>query len=239
MKESIAHLIELRQRLIRYLSVMGVVFAVFAFFSKSIYHLLTLPLLGHVAGGVGLIAISVPAPFLVPLKSALFLSIFVTVPYLFYQVWAFIAPALYQRERKLLWALLGSSSVLFYGGVAFAYFLVLPWVLQFFVAMAPVGVTVKPGMSEYFSFSVRLFFAFGFSFELPVLIVLLDAMGIYSAERLAEKRPYVVIAAFVVGMLLTPPDVLSQILLAVPLCVLFELGLFFAKRRRRTLESPG
>jgi len=160
MKESLAHLIELRQRLIHYLWVMGVVFAVFAFFSKAIYHLLTLPLLGHVAGGVGLIAISVPAPFLVPLKSALFLSIFVTVPYLFYQIWAFVAPALYQRERKLLWALLGSSSVLFYGGVAFAYFLVLPLVLQFFVAMAPVGVTVKPGMSEYFSFSVRLFFAF-------------------------------------------------------------------------------
>lgn len=237
MRESIEHIIELRQRLLRYLLVLGVVFVSLAFFANDVYHVLTLPLLHHVTQGFGLIATSVPAPFLVPLKSALFVSFFVTVPYLLYQGWSFIAPGLYRQERKLLWSVLFSSSFLFYAGAAFAYFIVLPLVFQFLHAVAPAGVKVMPGMSEYFSFVVRLFLAFGFSFELPVLIVLLDAMGIYSADRLAEKRPYIIISAFVMGMLLTPPDVVSQILLAVPLWMLFEVGVFFAKRRRRALES--
>jgi sec-independent protein translocase protein TatC len=237
MNESIAYLIELRQRLLHYFLVLGVVFIVLALFANHVYRVLTLPLLHHIANSPALIAISVPAPFLVPLKSALLVSFFITMPYLLYQLWCFIVPGLYRQERKLLWGLLFSSVVLFYLGVAFAYVIVLPLVFQFFIAIAPAGVEVRPDMAHYFSFIVRVFLAFGFSFELPILIILLDRMGIYSVERLADKRPYVIIAAFVVGMLLTPPDVVSQILLAVPLWLLFELGVFFAKRRHRALES--
>lgn len=236
MNESIAHLIVLRQSLLRYLLVLGVVFIALAFFANDVYHVLTLPLLHHIKG-LGLIATQVPAPFLVPLKSALVVSIFVTMPYFLYQLWRFVAPALYRQERRLLWGFLFSTSFLFYIGAAFAYFVVMPLVFQFLLAVAPTGVEVKPDMSQYFSFVVHLFLAFGFSFELPVLIVLLDMTGIYRAERLENNRPYIIIASFVVGMLLTPPDVLSQILLAVPLWMLFELGVFFAKRRSRLASS--
>ena len=230
MSDMLAYLIELRRRLIRYLLVLGVVFAVLAYFANDVYHLLAVPLLKHLPEGPGLIAIAVPAPFLIPFKSALVASIFITIPYFLYQLWCFIAPGLYRQERKLLWLLLLTSSALFYLGTLFAYFVVLPLVFQFFIAVAPAGVEVKPDIAQYFSFLMRLFLAFGFSFELPVAIVLLHSTGICSAETLAKKRPYVILGAFVLGMLLTPPDIISQILLAVPLWLLFESGVFLAKR---------
>ena len=213
----------------RSLLIFGVVFGILSIFANKIYHLLTLPLLEHMAEGPALIATSVPAPFLVPFKSALMAALFITVPYLLYQLWMFIAPALYRNERKLLWLLLISSSLLFYFGTAFAYFIVLPLVFKFFIYIAPVGVEVKPDISQYFSFTLKIFFAFGLSFELPVAILLLVWSGVCKIDTLARKRPYVIVGAFVVGMLLTPPDVISQILLAVPIWILFEVGLLLAR----------
>jgi len=239
MSDTVSYLIELRRRLMHYLLVLGIVFAVLAYFSNDVYHILALPLLRLLPAGPGLIAISVPAPFLVPFKSALVASIFITIPYLLYQLWHFIAPGLYRQERKLAWLLLFTSSILFYGGVLFSYFVVLPLVFQFFIAVAPVGVEVKPDIAQYFSFLMRMFLAFGFSFELPIAIVLLHSTGICTVDKLTKKRPYVILGAFVFGMLLTPPDVVSQILLAVPLWLLFEFGVFLAKYvvRTRTVDK--
>ena len=176
-EEWIHYLEECRQRLLRYVLVLGVTFAILAYFAKNIYHWLTLPLLAHLAKDASLIAISVPAPFLVPFKSAFAASVFLTVPYLCYQIWMFVAPALYQKEKRLVWLLLASSSLLFYLGVVFAYFVVLPLVFQFFIYVAPAGVEVKPDIGQYFSFTMRLFFAFGFCFEVPVVMLLLVWMG--------------------------------------------------------------
>jgi len=226
---TIQYLIELRKRLLQCVFVVGVVLCVFAFYANSIYHLLALPLLKGLPAGGGLIATSVPAPFLVPFKSAFFAAIYVTVPYWLYHVWMFVAPALYRRERRLVWPLLLSSSLLFYVGTLFAYFAVLPLVFHFFIQVAPVGVEVKPDIGKYFDFIVQLLLAFGLSFELPIAILLVTWSGFTSAEKLAKHRPYVIIIAFVIGMLLTPPDVISQILLAVPLWLLYELGLFLSR----------
>jgi len=237
MSNTFFYLIELRRRLIQYLLVLGVVFAVFAYFANDIYHLFAMPLLKHLPEGPGLIAIAVPAPFLVPFKSALVASVFITMPYLMYQLWRFVVPGLYQRERRLVWILLLVSSFLFYAGAMFAYFIVLPVVLKFFMSVAPAGVEVKPDIAQYFGFLMRMMLAFGFSFELPVLIVLLNSTGIYPVEKLSRKRPYVILAVFIIGMLLTPPDVVSQVLLAVPLWMLFEMGVLLAKHlvRKRTV----
>ncbi len=238
MNDTVSYLIELRRRLILYLLVLGVVFAGLAYFANDVYHIFAIPLLKHLPEGPGLIAISVPAPFLVPFKSALVASIFITIPYLLYQVWCFVAPGLYRQERKLVWLLLITSSILFYCGALFAYFIVLPLVFKFFIAVAPAGVEVQPDIAQYFSFLMRLLLAFGFSFELPVLVVLLNSTGIYPVEKLVKKRPYIILAAFIAGMLLTPPDIISQILLAVPLWLLFELGVFLAKHFvRRNVDS--
>ncbi len=234
MQENFHYLIELRQRLIRSVLVLGIVFIIFALFANKIYELLALPLLQHFTTHQGLIAISVPAPFLIPFKSAFMASIFVVIPYLLYQLWMFIAPALYQHERHLTWLLLVSSTLLFYIGVLFAYFIVLPLVFKFFIFIAPKGVEVKPDISQYFSFILKMFLAFGFAFELPVAIVLLVWSRVCSIKSLQQKRPYIIVGVFIVGMLLTPPDVVSQILLAVPLWLLFELGLLLAK----TLQRP-
>lgn len=228
MNDTIRYLVELRKRLLQSILVLGAVCIVLSFYANKIYQLLAMPLLKHLAGS-GLIATAVPAPFLIPFKSALVLSVFITVPYFFYQLWQFVAPALYDHEKKIIWLLLLTSSLLFYGGTIFAYFAVLPIMFKFFIYVAPEGVEVKPDISLYFSFVMQMFFAFGLSFELPVLIVLLTKFNIFSIQSVANKRPYVIVGAFVIGMLLTPPDVISQVLLAIPLWLLFELGLLLSR----------
>lgn len=233
MSNTLHLLTELRSRVLKSLLVLGVVFVIAALFANHVYAWLAFPLLKQLAHGPGLIATKVPAPFLIPIKSALVLSVFITIPYLLSQLWQFVAPALYAHERRLAHALLLTSVVLFYLGVCFAYFFVLPLVFKFFIAVAPSGVEVKPDITEYFSFVMRLFFAFGFAFEVPIAIVILVASGVASVKTLRRHRPYIIVGAFVVGMLLTPPDIISQVMLAVPIWLLFELGLWMTGRFSR------
>jgi sec-independent protein translocase protein TatC len=189
-----------------------------------------------------MIAIEVASPFLIPFKLTLMLSVFIAIPYILYQFWSFIAPGLYQHERKMIVPLVISSTALFYIGIAFAYFVVFPLVFGFFTGIAPKGVSVMTDISKYLDFVLRLFFAFGFAFEVPIATIVLCWTGATSPEKLGEKRPYVIVGAFVIGMLLTPPDVISQTLLALPMWLLFELGIIFArfyvpKREKEDEES--
>lgn len=222
------HLIELRDRLLRVVLVVAVVFVVLIPFSNTLFTLLSGPLLAHMPEGGSMIAIEVASPFLIPFKLTLFLALFIAIPYVLYQLWSFVAPGLYRHERRLVVPLLASSTVLFYAGATFAYFVVFPLVFAFFTAAAPDGVSVMTDISRYLDFVLTLFFAFGAAFEVPVVTVLLVWTGMTTPAALREKRPYVIVGAFVLGMLLTPPDVISQTLLAVPVWLLFELGLFFA-----------
>lgn len=176
-----------------------------------------------------MIATDVASPFFTPIKLTLVTSVFIAVPLILYQVWAFVAPGLYKHERRLIMPLLFSSSVLFYAGVAFAYFVVFPLVFGFFTSIAPEGVQVATDISSYLDFVLALFMAFGIAFEIPVAIILLCWTGATDPQSLRSKRPYIIVAAFVVGMLLTPPDIISQTLLAIPMCLLFEVGLFFSR----------
>ncbi len=224
----LSHLIELRDRLMRALLAIGVATLVLFPFSKQLYAFLAAPLLEKLAGGQ-MIATGVAAPFLAPFKLVLVLAIVITVPYLLHQLWSFVAPGLYQHEKRLALPLLVSSVVLFYLGMAFAYFVVFPLVFGFFTSVAPEGVQVAPDISEYLNFTLKLFLAFGIAFEVPVATVLVIWTGMVSAEKLARLRPYIIVVAFTVGMLMTPPDVVSQVLLAVPMWLLFELGLLFSR----------
>ncbi len=233
MKAAYPYLIELRKRLMHSVIVVGILFLIFSFFAKNLYHILATPILLHLPTDKPLIATGIAAPFLVPFKFALVLAIFIAMPFLLYQLWGFIAPALYKHEKRWVWPLLFISSGLFYLGAAFAYFIVFPLVFKFFIAAAPAGVEVRPDISLYLDFTLKLFFAFGLAFEVPIATLLLIITGATTREKLAKKRPYVIVGAFVVGMLLTPPDVVSQILLAVPIWVLFELGLLMARFRMR------
>lgn len=245
-KESafVSHLLELRARLLRCLLFTGAIFSILVFFRDDIYSYLAAPLLTALPEGAGMIATSVASPFFIPVKLALFAAVVASVPYLLYQFWAFVAPGLYAHERHLVLPLLLSSTVLFYAGMAFAYYLVFPIVFAFFAQTVPVGVTMMTDIGAYLDFILALFFAFGFAFEIPVAVVILVWMDIIAADTFAAKRPYVIVAAFIIGMVLTPPDVLSQTLLAVPMIVLFELGLFCARhlpvkraRNTRTADS--
>ncbi len=229
MQDTIHYLTELRRRLIRSILVVGVVFLIFSFIADQIYHVFSLPLIKNLPGHKGLIATSVPAPFLVPFKSAFVFAVYVTVPYWLYEIWSFINPALYRKEKKIGWIFLFAGSLLFYLGTLFAYFIVMPMLFHFFIQVAPASVEVKPDISKYFSFIMRLFFAFGFSFELPVVILLLIWSGVTTVNKLKRKRPYVIIGAFIMAMLLTPPDIISQVLLAIPIWLLFEFGLVLAR----------
>jgi len=175
-----------------------------------------------------MIAIEVASPFLIPFKLTLVLAVFIAMPYVLYQLWAFVAPGLYQHERRLVLPLLASSTVLFYTGAVFAYFVVFPLVFAFFTSTAPAGVSVMTDISRYLDFVLTMFFAFGAAFEVPVVTVLLVWTGIVTQESLRQKRPYIIVAAFIIGGVLTPPDVISQTLLAVPVWILFELGLYFS-----------
>ncbi|MDN6228027.1 MAG: Sec-independent protein translocase subunit TatC [Enterobacterales bacterium] len=240
----ISHLIELRKRLLNSIICILVVFLALVYFSNDIYHLIASPLIKQLPQGASMIATDVASPFFTPIKLTMMVSVFVSAPMILYQIWAFVAPALYKHERRLLMPLLVSSSFLFYLGMAFAYFIVFPLAFGFFAKTAPIGVTIATDIKNYLDFVIALFIAFGVSFEVPVAIILLCWSGVTTPAELKQKRPYVIVGAFVVGMLLTPPDVFSQTLLAIPMCILFEIGVFFArfyvgKRRSRDEEDEG
>jgi len=225
----IAHLIELRDRLIRILVVILIFFLGFIAFANDLYAYLANPLQSLLPEGASMIATQVASPFLAPFKLALYLSIYCGAPMILYQLWGFIAPGLYDNEKKIAGPLLISSIVLFYAGMAFAYFAVFPLVFSFFTTVGPTGVTVMTDIDAYLSFVLKLFLAFGLAFEIPIATMLLIKAGIASPDSLKDKRPYVFIGCFVVGMLVTPPDVISQTLLAVPMWLLFEVGLMGAR----------
>ncbi|MGF1742939.1 twin-arginine translocase subunit TatC [Vibrio profundum] len=223
------HLIELRSRLLKSITAVMVVFVGLVYFSNNIYNFVSAPLIDRLPSGANMIATSVASPFFTPLKLTLVTSVFISVPFILYQLWAFIAPALYKHERRLVTPLLISSSLLFYIGVAFAYYLVLPIVFHFFTAISLGGVEYATDITSYLDFVLTIFMAFGVAFEVPVAIILLCWTGVTTPDALREKRPYIIVGAFVVGMFLTPPDMLSQTMLAVPMCFLFEIGVFFAR----------
>ena len=225
----VSHLVELRDRLLRGVIAVLVVFVAFAPFANDLYELLARPLMSALPAGNSMISTEPHGPFFVPFKFALACAFAVAVPYLLYQIWAFVAPGLYAHERRLVVPLLLSSSVLFYLGIAFSYFVVFPIIFAFFASTAPEGVAVMTDINAYLAFVIKLFFAFGVAFEVPVATLLLIRMGVTSVEKLRAKRPYIIIGAFVMGMLLTPPDIFSQTLLALPVWLLFEAGLLCAK----------
>ncbi|QIW14992.1 twin arginine-targeting protein translocase TatC [Pasteurellaceae bacterium RH1A] len=230
----ISHLVELRNRLMKALICVLVVFVCLVYWANDIYSLLATPLTERLPAGATMIATNVATPFFTPIKLTAIVSVFLSVPYILYQIWAFVAPALYKHEKRLVYPLLLSSTVLFYTGVAFAYYVVFPLVFGFLTSTAPEGVTMATDISSYLDFVLTIFLAFGICFEVPVAIILLCWSGVTSAEDLRGKRPYIIVAAFVIGMLLTPPDIFSQTLLAIPMVILFEIGVicsrFYVKR---------
>ena len=225
----IAHLAELRNRLLRSLACVFVIFLGLSVFANDIYALVAGPLLAQLPEQSSMIATEVAAPFLVPFKLTFFVAVLVSVPYLLYQAWAFVAPGLYQNERRLVLPLISSSVLLFYLGIAFAFYIVFPLLFAFLTSTAPVGVTVMTDIGHYLNFILKMFFAFGVAFEVPIAIILLVWTGIATVESLAKKRPYIIVGAFTAGMLLTPPDIISQVMLAVPVWLLFELGLILGR----------
>ncbi|WP_372715538.1 twin-arginine translocase subunit TatC [Immundisolibacter sp.] len=224
-----AHLLELRTRLLRAVAAVLVAMLALLPFAKPLYSTLARPLMERLPEGASMIATGVAAPFLAPFKFAMMLAVFLAMPFVAYQAWAFAAPGLYRREQALAVPILVSSVVLFYLGMVFAYFAIFPIVFGFFASAAPAGVLVMTDVTSYLDFVLTLFFAFGLAFEVPVVVVLLVLLGFVSTASLRRARPYVIVGAFVVGMLLTPPDVFSQTILAVPVWVLFELGLIVAR----------
>lgn len=222
-------LIELRRRLISSTIVVLILFCVLAYFSNSLYRWLALPLLNHLPQGSYLIATQVIAPLWIPFKFSMILAVLLSVPYFIYQVWAFVAPALYASERQMVWPLLFISTLLFYLGMAFAYFVIFPLLFGFLVKSASQHVMVAPDISQYLDFTMKMLLVFGMIFEVPIVTIVLIMAKVVSRERLAELRPYVIVSAFIIGMLLAPPDVFSQTLLAIPLWLLFEVGLFCSR----------
>ncbi|TVP80462.1 twin-arginine translocase subunit TatC [Thioalkalivibrio sp.] len=239
----LSHLIELRDRILRMFLAILVVFLMLFPFANQIYTYLATPLMVHLPEGTSMIAIEVAAPFLIPFKLVLLLAVVLTIPYTLYQLWAFIAPGLYKHEKKMAGPLVASSTILFYLGMAFAYFVVFPLIFAFFTATAPEGVAVMTDISRYLDFVIMLFIAFGIAFEVPIATILLVQMGATTPEKLASKRPYVIVGTFVIGMILTPPDIISQTLLALPMWILFEIGLILSrimekrKAERRAAEG--
>lgn len=224
-----AHLLELRNRLLRAILGVLLIFCCLVYFAGDIYALLAGPLIAALPAGTSMIATSVAAPFLAPFKLTLLVSVAAAMPWILYQLWAFVAPGLYKHEQRLMLPLLVSSTGLFYAGIAFAYFVVFPLVFAFFIGIAPDGVTVMTDISSYLDFVLTLFIAFGLAFETPIAIILLVWSGTTTPAALKEKRAYVFLGAFVIGMLLTPPDVISQTLLALPVYLLFELGIWASR----------
>jgi sec-independent protein translocase protein TatC len=236
----VSHLVELRDRLIRMLVAVLLVFLALFPFANEIYTFVASPLMAQLPEGTSMIATQVASPFLTPFKLALVSAVFLSMPYLLFQLWSFVAPGLYKHEKRLAIPLLVSSIILFYLGMLFAYFLVFPLVFAFLTGTAPQGVAVMTDITHYLDFVLTLFFAFGIAFEIPIATILIVAAGITTPEDLGRKRPYVIVGVFVVGMLLTPPDVISQTLLALPMWLLFELGIIFSRlfqRQRKALRE--
>ena len=225
----IAHLLELRSRLLKALLGIGLVFLPLAFVGQDLYELIAAPLLQLLPSGSSMIATEVASPFLAPIKLAAVAALVIAMPWVLYQVWAFVAPGLYRTEQRLVAPLLVSSTALFYAGVAFAYFAVLPLVFRFTISFAPEGVAVMTDITKYLDFVLALFVVFGLTFETPVAIVLLVWSGFVTPAALAEKREYVLVGVFVVAAIVTPPDVVSQLLMAVPTYLLYEAGILAAR----------
>lgn len=220
-----SHLVELRDRVVRMvLAVLGIFLCLF-YWANDIYTYLAEPLTRHYAEDVTMIAIDVASPFLTPFKLVLMLSVFLAMPVILYQLWAFVAPGLYRNEKRIAGPLLVSSIILFYAGMAFAYYIVFPLVFGFFTSVGPEMVKISTDIRSYLDFILALFFGFGLAFEVPIATIILVAIGITTPKKLGEKRPYIIVGAFIIGMLLTPPDIISQVLLALPMWVLFEAGL--------------
>lgn len=233
----LSHLIELRNRLFYALLGVGVVCLALLPFANEVYSFISKPLLAKMPQGTSMIATDIASPFMTPIKLVFIVSLVAAAPWVLYQIWAFIAPGLYRHERRLVVPLLVSSTLLFYAGMAFAYFVVFPLVFEFFIATAPPGVTVMTDIRSYLDFVFGMFIAFGIAFEVPVAVVLLARIGVLNPASLAQKRPYVFLGIFVVAAILTPPDVFSQTFLAVPMYLLFEVGLLFAHRAYRQREE--
>jgi len=224
----ISHLIELRDRLLKAMVALLVVFGVLFYWARDIYSFLAKPLLAELPAGSHMIAVEVAAPFFVPIKVTMFVSLVIALPFVLYQVWAFIAPGLYSHEKKFAIPLVATSTVLFLIGMAFAYFIVFPVVFHFVATFTPEGVEMNTDIQKYFDFVLALFLAFGLAFETPIAVVILTKMGIVSLKKLKESRPYVIVGAFVIAAIFTPPDVVSQLLLAFSILLLFELGLLIS-----------
>ncbi|WP_426359166.1 twin-arginine translocase subunit TatC [Pseudocolwellia sp. HL-MZ19] len=222
------HLLELRTRLLKAVVGVLVVLCCLIYFAQDIYHYVAEPLLATMPLGSQMIATDVASPLFAPFKLTIVLSLFIAMPYILFQIWSFVAPALYKNEKRLIAPLMFGSTLLFYGGIAFAYFVVFPVVFAFFSSVAPEGVTIATDISSYLDFVLKLFFAFGIAFEIPIAIILMCWTNFTSPASLRTKRPYIVVGAFIVGMLLTPPDIISQTMLAIPMLILFEVGVFIA-----------
>jgi len=225
----VAHLTELRDRLLRALLAVLVVFICLFPFANDIYGFVSQPLRALLPEGATMIATEVASPFLTPFKLTLVAAIFIAIPYVLYQIWSFIAPGMYRHEKRLAIPLLASSVLLFYAGAAFAYYVVFPLIFGFFTSVGPDDIAIMTDINSYLNFVLKLFFAFGIAFEIPIAAVILIWAGITTPEDLVKKRPYIIVGCFVFGMLLTPPDVISQALLAVPMWILFEVGVFFGR----------
>lgn len=236
----IEHLIELRSRLMRAVIAILVIFLGLYAFSNDIYAFVADPLMALLPEGSQMIATEVASPFLAPFKLTLVVAVFVAVPFVLHQLWAFVAPGLYENEKILAVPLLASSVLLFYGGAAFAYYVVFPLLFDFFVHTGPENIAVMTDINQYLNFVLKLFFAFGVAFEIPIATFLLIWTGATTVESLSKKRPYIVLGCFVIGMLLTPPDIISQTLLAVPMWLLYEIGIVFGRLvRRRRKKADG
>jgi sec-independent protein translocase protein TatC len=239
LQATIDHLLELRHRLIPALVMILLVFLVLYSFSNELYAFVSEPLRQLLPEGTSMIATDVTSPFFTPFKLTLMAAIFLAMPYVLFQIWRFVAPALYKKEKRLAVPLLVSSVVLFYTGIVFVYFVVFPLVFGFFTRAGPESVAVMTDISRYLDFVLKLFFAFGLVFEIPIVIVMLIATDLTDSNSLSEKRPYIVVGCFVVGMLLTPPDIISQTLLAVPMYLLFELGIVCSKLIEKNRLTSG
>jgi sec-independent protein translocase protein TatC len=224
-----SHLVELRDRVVRMVIAVLAIFACLFYWANDIYVYLAEPLTRHLPEGASMIAIDVASPFLTPFKLVLMLSVFLAMPVILYQCWSFVAPGLYSNEKRIAGPLLVSSILLFYAGVAFAYYVVFPLVFGFFTSVGPENINISTDIGRYLDFVLALFFGFGLAFEVPIATIILVAIGITTPKKLGEKRPYIIVGAFICGMLLTPPDVISQVLLAFPMWILFEGGLIAAK----------
>lgn len=225
----ISHLVELRNRLLKVVLSVLLVFLAMAPFANEIYSFLAKPLMQFLPENTSMVAIDVVSPFLTPFKLVLVAAIFIAIPVILYQFWAFVAPGLYAHEKRMIAPLLVASTLLFALGMVFAYFVVFPLIFGFLTSAAPEGVSVMTDIAKYLDFVLTLFFAFGMAFEVPIVTIVLVWVGVFTPQQLAEKRPYIIVAAFIIGMFLTPPDAISQTLLAVPIWLLFETGLLFSR----------